>query len=74
LAIATVFSLAAQQPAGKKYQAKPPATQHFGAEAFGASRNTTIRWLGNAGFLINSRGTDLLPENSASDNLESHRM
>ncbi len=46
--------------AAKKYQAKPPATQHFGAEAFNASDKTTLRWLGMAGFLINSRGTTLM--------------
>ena len=44
----------------KKYQAKAPKTQVFGAEAFGKSKNTTIRWLGMAGFLINSRGTTFM--------------
>lgn len=44
----------------KKYQAKPPQTQPFGKEAFGASGSTTLRWLGMAGFLINSRGTNLM--------------
>ena len=44
----------------KKYQAKAPATQPFGGEAFKASDNTTIRWLGNGGFFINSRGTTLM--------------
>ena len=44
----------------KKYQAKPPKTQPFGAEAFGKSNKTTIRWMGMAGFLINSRGTTLM--------------
>ena len=47
-------------PAAKKRQARPPATQPFGAEAFQASKTTTIRWLGNAGFFINSRGTTLM--------------
>ena len=48
-------------PAGpKKYQAKAPTTQPFGAEAFGPSHNTVMRWLGGAGFLINSRGTTLM--------------
>jgi len=51
---------AAAQPPAKKYQARPPATQPFGAEAFKPSNATTIRWLGNAGFLINSRGTTLM--------------
>ncbi|TDN79347.1 L-ascorbate metabolism protein UlaG (beta-lactamase superfamily) [Salegentibacter sp. 24] len=44
----------------RNIQARPPATQPFGAEAFQATNNTTIRWLGNAGFLINSRGTTLM--------------
>jgi L-ascorbate metabolism protein UlaG (beta-lactamase superfamily) len=44
----------------KKYQAKAPATQPFGKEAFGASKTTTIRWLGMAGFLVNSRGTTFM--------------
>ncbi|HEY4327177.1 MAG TPA: MBL fold metallo-hydrolase [Mucilaginibacter sp.] len=46
--------------APKKYQAKAPATQPFGAEAFKSSNNTTIRWLGMAGFLVNTRGTTLM--------------
>ncbi|WP_439489139.1 MBL fold metallo-hydrolase [Algoriphagus sp.] len=45
---------------GKKYQATPPPTQRFGAEAFEKSDNTTLRWLGMAGFLINSHGTTLM--------------
>ena len=44
----------------KKYQATAPPTQPFGKEAFQPSKNTTIRWLGMAGFLINSRGTTLM--------------
>lgn len=44
----------------KKYQAKAPPTQPFGAEAFKASDGTTLRWLGMAGFLINSRGTTFM--------------
>ncbi len=44
----------------KKYQAKPPKTQPFGAKAFGKSDKTTLRWLGMAGFFINSRGTTLM--------------
>ena len=44
----------------KKYQATAPRTQPFGKEAFQPSRSTTIRWLGMAGFLINSRGTTLM--------------
>jgi L-ascorbate metabolism protein UlaG (beta-lactamase superfamily) len=46
--------------AEKKYQAKAPKTQAFGEEAFEASDGTTLRWLGMAGFLINSRGTTLM--------------
>jgi L-ascorbate metabolism protein UlaG (beta-lactamase superfamily) len=44
----------------KKYQAKPPITIPFGKEAFEADNNTTIRWMGMAGFLINSRGTTFM--------------
>lgn len=44
----------------KKYQAKAPATLPFGAEAFASSKNTVIRWLGMAGFLVNSRGTTFM--------------
>lgn len=44
----------------KKYQAKAPRTQPFGAEAFRASDKTTLRWLGMAGYFINSRGTTLM--------------
>src|SRR5947209_17250780 len=43
-----------------KEQAKAPPTQPFGAEAFGPSSETVLRWLGMAGFLINSRGTTLM--------------
>ncbi len=41
-------------------QAKAPATQPFGPEAFTASEETVLRWLGMAGFVINSRGTTLM--------------
>ena len=44
----------------KKYQAKAPKTQPFGKEAFASSSNTTVRWLGMGGFLINSRGTTMM--------------
>ncbi len=44
----------------KKYQAKAPPTQTFGKEAFEESNTTTLRWLGMAGFLINSRGTTFM--------------
>jgi L-ascorbate metabolism protein UlaG (beta-lactamase superfamily) len=41
-------------------QAKAPATQPFGREAFEAGTGTTLRWLGMAGWLVNSRGTTLM--------------
>jgi hypothetical protein len=41
-------------------QARAPETQPFGAEAFEASDGTVLRWLGMAGFLINSRGTTVM--------------
>jgi L-ascorbate metabolism protein UlaG (beta-lactamase superfamily) len=41
-------------------QARAPQTQAFGAEAFEASHDTVLRWLGMAGFLINSRGTTMM--------------
>ena len=41
-------------------QATAPATQTFGAEAFTATRATTLRWLGMAGWLVNSRGTTVM--------------
>lgn len=40
-----------------KTQARAPKTQYFGREAFNTSDKTIIRWLGNAGVFINSRGT-----------------
>lgn len=48
------------QQTPKKYQAKAPPTQPFGKEAFGSSKETTVRWLGMGGFLINSRGTTIM--------------
>lgn len=44
----------------KKLQAKAPETRPFCAEAFENSDKTTLRWLGMAGFFINSRGTTLM--------------
>src|SRR3954471_10359887 len=41
-------------------QARAPQTQPFGAEAFEPQDQTVLRWLGMAGFLINSRGTTLM--------------
>jgi L-ascorbate metabolism protein UlaG (beta-lactamase superfamily) len=43
-----------------KHQARAPQTQSFGAEAFDASDGTVLRWLGMAGFLINSHGTTVM--------------
>jgi L-ascorbate metabolism protein UlaG (beta-lactamase superfamily) len=44
----------------KKYQAKAPTTLLFDKKAFGKSKKTTLRWLGMAGFLVNSRGTTFM--------------
>jgi len=44
----------------KRYQAKAPLTQPFGKDAFAPTGKTTIRWLGMAGFLVNSRGTTFM--------------
>ena len=41
-------------------QAKAPETKPFGKEAFTSLDGTVIRWLGNAGALINSRGTTII--------------
>ena len=41
-------------------QARAPQTRPFGTEAFEAGDGTVLRWLGMAGFLINSRGTTLM--------------
>ena len=59
--ITSVSSIQAQSDTAiKKYQAKAPPTQPFGVEAFAPSNNTIIRWLGMAGFLVNSRGTTFM--------------
>ncbi|MGB7981544.1 MAG: MBL fold metallo-hydrolase [Candidatus Nanopelagicales bacterium] len=47
-------------PRASTGQAKAPATQPFGPAAFGSSEGTVLRWLGMAGFLVNSRGTTLM--------------
>lgn len=66
VAVFTVtFKLYAQQGSDStkkesKLQAKAPLTQPFGKEAFQRSSNTTVRWLGMAGFLVNSRGTTFM--------------
>ncbi len=44
----------------EKKQAKAPAAIPFGEEAFTPQEGTSIRWLGGAGALVNSRGTILL--------------
>ena len=44
----------------KRYQAKAPPTVQIGNEAFVNSNSTSIRWLGMAGFLVNSRGTNFM--------------
>lgn len=41
-------------------QTVAPKTQHFGKEAFHVVNGTEIRWLGNSGALINSRGTTIM--------------
>lgn len=41
-------------------QAVPPATIFFKTEAFESQEKTIIRWLGNSGILLNSRGTSIL--------------
>jgi L-ascorbate metabolism protein UlaG (beta-lactamase superfamily) len=41
-------------------QARAPQAQSFGREAFDSTDGTVLRWLGMAGFLINSRGTTLM--------------
>lgn len=43
-----------------KKQAVAPKTKPFGKKAFKKSDNTVIRWLGNAGVMINSRGTCIM--------------
>ena len=44
----------------QKRQAKAPDTQPFGRAAFDPIEHTVLRWLGMAGFLINSRGTCIM--------------
>lgn len=43
-----------------KKQARAPKSVIFGEEAFNKTDNTIIRWLGNAGALINSHGTTIM--------------
>ncbi len=42
------------------HQATAPLSRPFGVEAFTATNTTVLRWLGMAGFLVNSRGTALM--------------
>jgi glyoxylase-like metal-dependent hydrolase (beta-lactamase superfamily II) len=52
-----------RQPAPRRRRSTKRAaatTRPFGKEAFSASADTTLRWTGNAGFLINSRGTTVM--------------
>ena len=55
-----VAPTAARDTAAKQPQARAPKSQPFGAAAFERSSGTTMRWLGMAGFFINSRGTTLM--------------
>ena len=53
-------NVTAIQSAEEIYQAKAPAIQLFGKEAFEDNNETIIRWLGMSGFMINSHGTTLM--------------
>lgn len=44
----------------QQQQARAPQTQPFGPEAFQPQNQTVLRWLGMAGFLLNSRGTTVM--------------
>lgn len=44
----------------KEFQATPPKTQFFSKEAFEKEAGTTLRWLGNSGLFINTRGTCIM--------------
>src|SRR5215213_3383585 len=43
-------------------QARAPRTRAFGMEALEGGDETVLRWLGMAGFLINSRGTTVMAD------------
>ena len=60
LDLETAAQIFNKMPAKKRYQATPPAPQRFGTEAFQKSGETVIRWMGNGGFFINSRGSTLM--------------
>ncbi len=46
--------------ASRRRQARAPQTQPFDRSALGSSDRTVLRWLGMAGFLINTRGTTIM--------------
>ena len=54
------YCFQAQSAYNEKGQAIPPQTRHFGQDAFAPNDETVIRWMGNAGFFINSRGTCIM--------------
>src|SRR5687768_8802920 len=56
----TIYAQSTSDSATKKYQAKAPPTQPFGKDVFQLSNTTTIRCLGMAGFLVNSRATTFM--------------
>ena len=60
IGLTNLFGQSDSSQVTKKYQAKPKSVYPFGKEAFLKDEKTTIRWLGNAGFLINSRGTRVM--------------
>ena len=60
LLLALYLDISAQVRYTEKGQAYPSSLCHFGKEAFIKSDSTVIRWLGSAGFLINSKGTCIM--------------
>ena len=60
LSLIASLNVSSQVRYTEKGQAYPSSIQRFGKEAFAKSNNTVIRWLGSAGFLINSRGTSIM--------------
>ena len=60
LSLIVSLNVSSQVRYTEKGQAYPSSIQRFGKEAFAKSNNTVIRWLGSAGFLINSRGTSIM--------------
>ncbi|MGL6195856.1 MAG: MBL fold metallo-hydrolase, partial [Thermoguttaceae bacterium] len=55
--VALPLYLHGEETASEKRQATPPPTQKFDEHAFEKTEDTAIRWLGGAGFFVNSRGT-----------------